>query len=117
MVLEFDIGLEETYRMALCGLVGRVSYNYLSKVPILVWVEQHWAPILGYAPEILYLTKGWLGFIFKDPEDLTLLLETRWVIGGSSLMLKQSRVAFHPTTEYFQNHHLWVLLPSLPIQV
>ena len=117
MVPGLDISLEETCRMALCGLVGRVSYNYLSKVPISVWVEQHWAPILGYAPEILYLSKGWLGFICKVPKDLTLLLKTRWVFGGSSLMLKWWRVAFDLATKHFQNCHLWVLLPGLPFQL
>jgi hypothetical protein len=98
MVLGSDISLEETCRMALCGLVGRISYNNLCKVSLPVWVEKTWAPILGYVPEILFLTKGWLGFICKSLEDLTLLLDNRWVIGGSSLMLKRWRVAFDPTT-------------------
>jgi hypothetical protein len=117
MVLGSDIGLEETVRMALCGLVGRVSYSYLCKVSIPLWVEQNWVPLIGYAPEILYLTKGWLGFICKAPEDLSILLENRWVLGGSSLMLKRWRVAFDPATEYFQQRHLWVLLPGLPIHL
>jgi hypothetical protein len=36
MVLGSDIGLEETCRMALCGLVGRFSYGNLRKeiIPI-----------------------------------------------------------------------------------
>jgi hypothetical protein len=29
MVLGSDIGLEETCRLALCGLVGRFSYSYI----------------------------------------------------------------------------------------
>ena len=38
-------------------------------------------------------------------------------MGGNSRMLKWWRVAFDPTTEYFQMHHLWVLLPGLPIHL
>jgi hypothetical protein len=50
-------GLEDTVRMVMCGLVGRVSYKYLCKVSLPLWVEQHWVPLTGYAMEILYLTK------------------------------------------------------------
>jgi hypothetical protein len=101
MVLGSDIGLEDTCRLALCGPVGRFAYGNLCKEKLLVWVEQVWVPILGYTPEIIYLTKGWLGFICKSPEDAKLLLENRWVNGGSSLMLKKWRVAFDPVTEFF----------------
>jgi hypothetical protein len=117
MVLGSDIGLEETCRLALCGLVGRLSYCNLCKVSLPVWVEQTWFPLLGYAPEVLFLTKGWFGFIFKSSDDLTQLLGKRWVIGGNNLMLKRWRVTFDPTTEYFQFLHLWVLLPGLPLQL
>jgi hypothetical protein len=103
--------------MALCGLVGRVSYHYLAQEPLLVWMDKYWAPTLGYSPEVLYLSKGWLGFICRTPEDTTLLLASRWVFGGSSLMLKRWRVAFDPTSDYFPQRHLWVLLPGLPIQL
>jgi hypothetical protein len=70
---------------------------------------------LGYSPEVLYLKKGWLGFICKSPEDASLLLNTLWVFGGSSLMLKRWRMAFNPDTDYFQHRHLWVLLLGLPL--
>ena len=72
-------------------------------------------PLLRYAPELLYLTKGWMGFICKILEDVSLLLNKLWVLGGNSLMLKQWRVAFDPSTENFQYRHLWVLLLGLPI--
>jgi hypothetical protein len=117
MVLGSDIGLEDTCRMALCGLVGRFAYRNMCKEKLHVWVEQVWSPFLGYTPEVLYLTKGWLGFICKSPEDVTLLLENRWVNGGSSLMLKRWRVAFDPVSEYFSLRHLWVLLPGLPLHL
>jgi hypothetical protein len=32
-------------------------------------------------------------------------------------MLKRWRVAFDPQTEYFQQRHMWVLLPGLPIHL
>jgi hypothetical protein len=98
MVLGDDVGLEETCKIALCGMVGRLAYSYLADRPISDWVLQNWAPILGYAPKILYLTKGWMGFICKSSEDVSLLLNKFWVLGRSSLMLKRRRVAFDPLT-------------------
>jgi hypothetical protein len=68
------VALEETCRLALCGLVGRLSYSYLENRSIEEWMVSSWKPILGYVPEVLYLTKGWLGFICKSPEDASLLL-------------------------------------------
>jgi hypothetical protein len=115
MVLGADVGLEETCIITMCGLVGRLYYSYLADKLVSDWVLQNWVPILGYASEILYLTKGWMGFIYKTPEDVTLLLNRFWVMGRSSLMLKRWRVAFDQLTEHFQHNHLWVLLPGLPL--
>jgi hypothetical protein len=66
-------------------------------------------------PEVIYLTKGWIGFVCNSPEDATLLLSSLWVFGGSSIMLKWWRIAFNPDKDYFQFRHLWVLLPGLPL--
>jgi hypothetical protein len=67
MVLVSDVGLVETCSLALCGLVGRLSYRYLCNESIPVWVEHNWKRELGYTPEIRYLTKGWYSFICKSP--------------------------------------------------
>jgi hypothetical protein len=67
--------------------------------------------LLGYSPELVTLTRGWFGFIFKSPEDTMKVLEKTWVINGGSLMLKRWRVSFDSTNDYFQRCHLWVLLP------
>jgi len=117
MVLGADVGLEETCILALCGLVGRLSYAYLATEPFNDWMARTWVPILGYKPELHFLTKGWMGFVCKIPDDATLLLNNFWVLGGSSLMLKRWRVAFDPLTEYFHHRHLWVLPPGLPIHL
>jgi hypothetical protein len=74
--------------------------------PVEEWMVNKWKPILGYVPEILYLTKGWMGFICKSPEDASLLLNNFWVLGGNNLMLKRWRVAFDPQTEHFQHQAL-----------
>jgi hypothetical protein len=110
MVLGDGVGLEDLCKMSLCALVGRISYKSLSTHPLEDWIKLHWYPLLGYSPEVLYLKKGWLGFNCKSPEDASLLLNTLWVFGGSSLMLKRWRMAFNPDTDYFQHRHLWVLL-------
>jgi hypothetical protein len=74
-------------------------------------------PLLGYAPETIFLKGGWLGFHCRNPEDATLLLSSFWVYDGSSLMLKRWRLAFNPETDFFQLRHLWVLLPGLPLHL
>jgi hypothetical protein len=115
LVLGDGVGLENLCKMSLCALVGRISYKALSPPPLEDWVKTEWTPIIGYCPEVLYLKKGWLGFLCRTPEDATLLLSSSWVFGGSSLMLKRWRLAFNPDTDYFQYRHLWVLLPGLPL--
>jgi hypothetical protein len=50
MVLGSDIGLAETCSLALCGLVGRLSYKYLCNVSIPEWVDENWRKELGYSP-------------------------------------------------------------------
>jgi hypothetical protein len=117
LLLGSDVGLEETCCMELCGLFGRVSYHYLAQETLQTWMEKSWNPSLGYTPEVLYLAKGWLGFIYRSPEDTNILLASRWVFGGSSLMFKRWRGAFDPATDYFLQRHLWVLLSGLPIHL
>jgi hypothetical protein len=117
MVMGSYVGLAETCRLVLCGLVGRLSYMYLCKVSLSDWVEHTWRPRLGYVSEIVFLTKGWFGFICNMLKDSTQLLTHRWVIGGCSLMIKRWRVSFNPETDYFQHRHLWVLLLGLPLQL
>jgi len=101
--------------MSLCGIVGWFSYKKFSNLPLENWIKLHWYPLLGYSPEVIYLKKGWHGFICKSPEDASLLLTSLWVFSGSSLMLKRWRMAFNPDTDYFQHRHLWVLLPGFPL--
>jgi hypothetical protein len=101
MVLGADVGLPKTCGLALCGLVGRLSYPNLCKLPITDWVNLTWKPILGYTPEVVFLNNGWLGFLCKSPEDSVILLEQKWMLSGSSLMLKRWHLAFNPETEYF----------------
>jgi hypothetical protein len=114
MVLKDDIGLEDTCCLALCGLVGRFTYENLQKDTLSVWLEKAWKPLLGYVPELFPLTKGWLGFLCRYPEDVALLLSKRWLNGRSSLMVKRWSVAFNPETYYLSKRHFWVLLPGLP---
>jgi hypothetical protein len=80
-----------------------------------VWMERVWVPVLGYLPEVIFLTKGWIGIICETPEDAELLLSRKWVNGNSSLMLKKWRLAFNPETKYFSLRHIWVMLPGLPL--
>jgi hypothetical protein len=74
MILGSDVGLVEACSLALYGLVGILSYRYLCKVSLLEWVDLTWKSLLGYVPEVIFLTKGWVGFICKTPEDFALLM-------------------------------------------
>lgn len=89
LVLGDGVGLEDLVKMSLNALVGRFSYKSMSPQPLEDWIKSHWSPILGYCPEILYLKKGWFGFLCRSPKDASRLLSTFRVIGGSSLMLKR----------------------------
>jgi hypothetical protein len=101
--------------MAICGLIGRLAYNNLSMEIFYVWIEQVWVPVLGYLPEVIFLTKGWIGIIFAILEDAELLLSRKWVNKNNSLMLKRLRLAFNPQTEYFSVRNIWVMLPGIPL--
>jgi hypothetical protein len=72
-------------------------------MPLVDWVSEFWTPLVGYAPEVVFLTKGWFGFRFRKAEDSTLILEKLWVYGGGSLMLKHWRVSFDPALDYFRH--------------
>jgi hypothetical protein len=115
LVLGVDVGLEDSCRMVICGLVGTLAYNNLSVESSTIWKERVWVPVLGYLLEIIFLTKGWVGIICVSPEDAELLLTRKWINGKSSLMLKTWRLAFSAETEYFLVRHIWVLLPELPL--
>ena len=117
MVLGYDVGPEEACRLVVYGAVDRLEYSYLSSGSFLDWLEKQLTPFLGYTPEILHLTKVWMGFVCKSLEDVSLLLCLTWVNEGSILMLKRWRVGFDPVTEHFQFHLLWVLMPGLPIHM
>ena len=100
-VLGSDVGLVETFSLALCGLVDMLSYRYLCNESIPEWVEHNWKRELGYAPEIRYLTKGWYGFICRSPEDSARSLAKKWMVGRSSMMIKRWRLDFNPDTKSF----------------
>jgi hypothetical protein len=101
--------------MALCSLVGRLSYKHLCTTDLDVWMEKTWRPLLGYVPSLSHLGRGWIYFQFKSPKDSTSILECLWTLDDSSLMLKHWRVIFDPSQDYFRLRHLWVLLPGLPL--
>jgi hypothetical protein len=112
-----DVGLSEACNLALCALVGRLAYKEKCKQNFDAWIATHWKPLLGYLPKTLLLQQGWLGFIFRKPEDTVLILERFWAFDEGSLMLKRWRLGFNPSTEFFSHRHIWVLLPGLPLQL
>jgi hypothetical protein len=62
LVLGVDIGLEDSVSMALCNLVGMLSYRYLFTTKLDDWMINTLQPLLGYVPSLSYLGRGWLHF-------------------------------------------------------
>jgi hypothetical protein len=102
-VMGSDIGLEDACTMAMCMLVGRLSYRKFCHTPLEDWVASNWKPLLGYSLEVFYLSQGWFGFRCRTSEDASLLLDTLWVVDGGSIMLKRWRINFDPSREYFNS--------------
>jgi len=117
LTLGLDVGLPDACNLALCALVGRLAYKEKCKQSLDSWIKENWTPLLNYSPRILILQQGWLGFIFRKPEDTVIILERFWAFDDGSLMLKRWRLSFNPATEFFSFRHLWVLLPGLPLQL
>jgi hypothetical protein len=101
LVLGADIGLKESVSMALCSLVGRISYRHLCNLDLDTWMVTTWRPILGYVPILSQLGRGWLYFHFNSPEDATTILDRLWILEDNNLMLKRWRVSFDPSQDYF----------------
>jgi hypothetical protein len=83
LLLGSDVGLEETFHMALCGLVGRVSYHYLAQEPLQTWME-NLGPFLRLYARGFVSCEGLVGVYLSFSRGHKLLLASRWVFGGSS---------------------------------
>jgi hypothetical protein len=46
MTLGDDVGLENTCRLAMCGLVGRLTYSYLNDIYVSDWVTKNWTTMV-----------------------------------------------------------------------
>jgi len=112
-----DVSLEEVCNLALCALVGRLDYRSCCKQTLTDWMQCNWEPVLGYSPEVMTLLRGWIGFVFKSPEDSMRIIERFWGYGGGILMSRRWCISFDPSTKYFSFRHLWVLLLGLPLQM
>jgi len=62
LVIGVDIGLEDSFSMALCNLVGMLSYRYLFTTKLDDWMINTLQPLMGYIPSLSYLGCGWLHF-------------------------------------------------------
>jgi len=96
MVLGDDLGLDEVISLALNALVGHFSYRSRYSTPLSAWVKLHWLPILGYEPEVFYLSRGWFDFKFHTSYDTSNFLERLWSFDEGSLVLKRWKISFDP---------------------
>ena len=94
MVLGDDLGLDKVVNLSLTTLVGRLSYRSRCSTSLIDWVNMHWIPILGYEPEVLYMSKGWFTFKFHSLEDTTKIMEKLWSFDEGNMMLKRWSISF-----------------------
>jgi hypothetical protein len=88
LTLGQDIGMLEVEALSAKGLVGRFGYWAMEGLDIDDWVAEKWGPVLGYLLVVYILTRGWYCFVFKQSEDVELVLKSVWVVNQGSLMLK-----------------------------
>lgn len=69
-----DIAWGCVLQMAKFTLVGRVMGRNFSRKMVAGWVEENWKPLMGYAPVVVMLNRGWFTFKFIKEEEL------RWVL-------------------------------------
>jgi hypothetical protein len=61
--------MNNVVQMANQTLVGRASGRFFSLKTIVSWTESVWKEDLGYAPEVIELSRNWFAFQFNQPED------------------------------------------------
>lgn len=75
-------------------------------------VEQLWNHVAK--PEVLYYKRGWFYFKFATIEDShTILHGGPWIMGNSSLILKEWSPDFHDTLDSIKIVPVWIIFPDL----
>ena len=101
--------------MATCTLVGRALGQNFSRRTVAEWAEENWKPVVGYAPMVVMLNRGWFAFKFKKEEELRRILNKHWHLNHAPVLLKTWHTMFDASRERVDVSPIWVRLPALPL--
>jgi len=110
-----DIAWDSVLQMAKLTLVGRVMGRNFSRKTVADWVEGNWKPLLGYAPVVVMLNRGWFAFKFIKEEELRRVLNMNWHLNHSPVLLKPWHPLFDASRERVDVIPIWVRMPALPL--
>jgi hypothetical protein len=92
------------------------QWQVFSLKTIIAWTQSVWEEHLGYAPEVIELSRNWFAFNFLQPEHAKWVLGKNWSVNFSPLLLKPWSPLFDASREKLDKIPVWVRLPALPLQ-
>jgi len=110
-----DIEWSSVLQMASLTLVGKVLGHKFSRKTVAEWAEEKWKPLVGYAPVVVMLTRGWFAFRFKKEEELRKVLNLNWQLNKAPVLLKLWHPLFDASRERVDVSPVWVRMPALPL--
>jgi len=110
-----DIAWSSVIQMATLTLVGKVLGHKFSRKTVSEWAEEKWKPLVGYAPVVVMLTRGWFAFRFKKEEELRRVLNMNWHLNNAPVLLKLWHPLFDASRERVDVSPVWVRMPALPL--
>lgn len=110
-----DIDWNSVLQMATLTLVGKVLGHRFSRKTVAKWAEEKWKPLVGYAPVVVMLTRGWFAFRFKKEEELRRVLNLNWQLKNAPVLLKLWHPLFDASRERVDVSLVWVRMPALPL--
>jgi hypothetical protein len=90
--------------------------DFFSLKTIISWTKSVWEEHLGYAPEVIELSRNWFAFLFLQPEHAKWVLSKNWSVNSSPLLLKPWSPLFDANREKLDKILVWVRLSALPLQ-
>jgi hypothetical protein len=92
-----EIGMNKVVQLSNQTLVERVSSRFFSLKTIIAWTQSVWEEHLGYALEVIELSRNWFALNFLQPEHAKWVLGKNWSMNSSPLLLKPWSPLFEQT--------------------
>ena len=110
-----DTEWDKVLAMSQRTLVGRVMGRNFARKTVVDWVDENWREILGYAPVVDMLLRGWFAVVVNSEEDMRRILNKNWHLNHSPVLLKPWHPLFDASRERIDKIPIWVRLPGLPL--